>query len=119
MTRSYYYQNQIATKLLSSKFVYSQVPNSGLAKKLILCSTVSTKNPEVGSATIHLLFGRRPSFRRTFRRRENEYKLINLILTSHKGETARDLDRLATSILPFQLENETAVIAPLRDEGVS
>jgi len=119
MTRSYYYQNQIATKLLSSKFAYTQVPNPGLAKKLILSGTVSTKNPEVGSATIHLLFGRRPSFRRTFRRRENEYKLINLILTSHKGEIASDLDRLANSILPFQLENEIAIIDPLKDEGTS
>lgn len=119
MTRSYYYQKQITTKLLSSKFVYDQVPNPELAQKLILSSTVSPKNPEVGSATIHLLFGRRPSFRRTFRSRENEYKLINLLLTSNKGEIARDLDRLATSILPFQLENEIAVINPLREEGTS
>jgi hypothetical protein len=119
MTRSYYYQNQIAIKLLSSKFVYTQVPSPGLAKKLILSGTVSTKNPEVGSVTIHLLFGRRPSFRRTFRRRENEYKLINLILTSHKGKIASDLDRLANSILPFQLENEIAIIDPLRNEGTS
>jgi hypothetical protein len=119
MNRYPYYQNHVATKLLSSKFVYSQVPSLQFVKKLIIAGTVKAKNPEVGSATVHILFGRRPSFRRTFHHQEKEYRLINLTLTSNKRHIPCDLDRLATSILPFQLENHIPPLHTRKDQETS
>lgn len=105
MNRSQCYQNQIATKLLSSQFVYTRLPNLQFSKKLVITTTVPGKNPEVGSSNVNLLFGRRTSFNKTFRPQDKEYRLINLPLTSHKQHIASDLGHLASTILPFQLES--------------
>jgi hypothetical protein len=105
MNRSQSYQKQAAIKLLSSQFVYPKAPSLQFIKKLVIATSIKGKNPEVGSTNITLLFGRRPSFSRTLRRQEKEYRLVNLTLTSHKQHLASDLDRLAHTILPFQLEN--------------
>jgi hypothetical protein len=106
MPRAHYYQTQIATKLLSSKFLYSSVPNPECVKKLTIASNVKARNPEVGSATLNVIFGRRPAFTKSLRRQEKEYRIGHLILTSHKNTIAYDLDSLATALLPFQFENE-------------
>jgi hypothetical protein len=116
MKRPQYYHNQIATKLLSSKFVYSQLPGLQVVKKLTIKSSVPHKNPEVGSVALNLLFGRRPAFWRTFRRQEKEYRLIHLLLTSNKNSIPFDLDCLATAILPFQLENRLTWIKTTKPE---
>jgi len=106
MLRAHYYQTQIATKLLSSKFVYSSASNPECVKKLTIESNVKVRNPEVGSATLNVIFGRRPAFTKNIRRQEKEYRLGHLILTSHKSTIAYDLDHLATALLPFQFENK-------------
>lgn len=106
MLRAHYYQTQIANKLLSSKFLYSSVSNFECVKKLTIESNVKVRNPEVGSATLNVIFGRRPAFAKSMRRQEKEYRLSHLIFTSHKNTIASDLDRLATALLPFQFENK-------------
>jgi hypothetical protein len=119
MNRSQSNQNQIATKLLSSKFLYSKVENLRPVKKLTIQTTIKTKNPEVGSATINILFGRRPSFTRALRRHDREYRLIHLTLTAHKKKILTDLDLLAYTILPFQLANQMAHIRSISGEETS
>jgi hypothetical protein len=106
MSRAHYYQNQIAAKLLCSKFVYPSVPNPQCVKKLIIKSNVKVKNPEVGSATLNILFGRRPTFAKALHRQEKEYRLVHLILTSNKNRITADLDLFSSALLPFQFENK-------------
>jgi len=106
MTRAPYYQNQIITKLLSSKFVYCSVLNSQYVKKLTINSNVKIKNPQVGSATLNILFSRRPTFAKALQRQEKEYRLVHIIQTSAKNRIAQDLDTLANALLSFQFENK-------------
>jgi hypothetical protein len=119
MNRSTNYQKQVVLKLLSSKFVHMKMPSLQFIKKLTIHSTVSSKNPEVGSANLNILFGRRPSFIRTLRRQEKEYRLVYLNLTSHKRYIAPDLDCLACTILPFQLENRLSPVKPMKSDESS
>jgi hypothetical protein len=119
MNRAAYYQKQVVLKLLSSKFVHVKMPHLQFVEKLALQSSVNPKNPEVGSTTINTLFGRRPSFIRTLRRQEKEYRLVCLNLTSNKRYIAADLDCLATTLLPFQLENQLSPLKSLKGDESS
>jgi hypothetical protein len=105
MTRAHYYQTQIAIKLLSSKFIYPSILNQGCVKKLTIKSKAKTKNPEVGSANLTIICGRRPSFTKTLQRQDKEYRLAHLLLTSNKKQVALNLDLIASALLPFQFEN--------------
>ena len=116
MNRAQANQNQIATKLLSSKFIYFHVENLRPVTELTIQTTTKARNPEVGAATMSILFGRRPSFTRVLRRQDQEYRLIHLTLTSHKKQILPDLDHLSHTILPFQLANQTAHVRSLREE---
>ena len=108
MNRAQHYQTQIINKLLSSKFLYASPSNMPFPtnQKLIIKGTSKVKNPEVSASTLNILFSQKPTFDRALRRRDKEYLLINLILTSNKNEVAKNLDYLAFLILPFQLENK-------------
>lgn len=104
MNRSHSHQNQVATKLLSSKFLYPQTPRLQLITHLITKGTIKMKNPQVGASTLTFLWGRKPSFTRTLLPREYKYRLVHLLLTSNKRGIPHDLDWLAQGILPFQLD---------------
>ena len=116
MNRYYANQNQIATKLLSSKFIYSRVENLQPVKQLTVQTTSKARNPEVGAATMSILFGRRPSFTRALRRQDQEYRLIHLTFTAHKDRVCKDLGLFAHAILPFQLVNQMAYVRSVSEE---
>ena len=105
MTRSSSYKKQVISKLLSSKFIYPKTPNLQPIKRLTIKGTIKAQNPEVGASSNAILFGRLPAFTRSLYHREKEYRLIHLTITSTKRNIVEDLDRLAATIIPFQLEN--------------
>lgn len=118
MNRSQCYKKQVVNKLLSSKLLYPKTPNLQLVNKLITKGTIKIKNPEVGSATLHTILGRKPSFSRTWVPNENEYRLVHLHLTSNRTGINNDLDLLANSLLPFQLEKRVFPLT-IQKEGES
>jgi len=112
MNRAACYQAQIVNKLLSSKFLCPGLPGAPFAstQKLIIKGAGKARNPEVSASTLTVSFGQRPTFDRALRRQEKEYLLIHLTLTANRGRVASNLDRLASLILPFQLENKMLTI---------
>jgi hypothetical protein len=117
MARSSVYQKNIIHKLLSSKFNYPKAGPSQPVKRIIIHGKGNLKNPEIGAIALQVLFDRRPSFQKIFRPREKEYRLNHLVLTSPACRVPGDLDILASTIIPFQLEHHTFTIkAPLTDE---
>src|SRR5260370_36662946 len=112
MNRSRLYHQNIAIKLMSSKFNYLQGEDSPPFKRLILKTLVRTRDPEVGSSVIAFLFNRPTAFAKAkaIRRHGEEYLLAHFILTSQKKKIATDLDLLAQIILPFQIENKIALV---------
>src|ERR1700686_598006 len=119
MNRAQANQNQIATKLLSSKFIYFHVENLRPITELTIQTTTKARNPEVGAATMSILFDRRPSFTRVLRRQDQEYRLIHLTLTAHKEQILTDLDLFSHTILPFQLANQMAYVRSISGEETS
>ena len=121
MNRAQHYQTQIINKLLSSKFLYASPSNIPFSanKKLIIKGTSKAKNPEVSASTLSILFSQKPAFDRALRRRDKEYLLIYLMLTSNKNKVIKNLDRLAFLILPFQLENKLLPVTGKSEREVS
>ena len=117
MSRARAYQQNVIHKLLSSKFNYPKASALQPVKRITIHGTGNLKNPEIAAITLQISFDRRPSFQKTFRPREKEYRLNHLVLTSPTRRVADDLDHLASVIIPFQLKHHTfAIKAPLKNE---